>query len=85
MRDALFCSAARLDGIEDLALGFASLQIQMAFGGLIQRECSVDTDVELSVLETAKDLIGAGDQFLSGGDVIQKLGTGNVSGLSEQS
>ena len=84
-RDALFCSAARLDGIEDLALGFASLQIQMAFGGLIQRECSINANIELSILEPTKDLIGAGDQFLSSGDVIQKLGAGNVGGLSDQS
>mmetsp|Transcript_31090 Transcript_31090/g.53191 ORF Transcript_31090/g.53191 Transcript_31090/m.53191 type:complete len:461 (+) Transcript_31090:189-1571(+) len=77
-------SSSVSDLVDALALGGARLEVLVARGRLGQRELAIDGDVELAALEPAEDLVGAHEQLVARGDVVEELGPRHEGRLLDQ-
>ena len=78
-------SIAKLcDLVEHLALALASLQVCVASLNVVELEALVHRDLQLALLQPAKDVVGALQQLGAGDCVVVELGAGQVRRLADE-
>mmetsp|Transcript_2398 Transcript_2398/g.5079 ORF Transcript_2398/g.5079 Transcript_2398/m.5079 type:complete len:268 (+) Transcript_2398:40-843(+) len=73
-----------LDFVENLTLGLSSLEVFVSFGCLLKGEDAVDRDVQLAFFQPSENFVGSPQEFFSVSGVIEKLGSSNISRLSNE-